>query len=220
MITKYGSDTVFKVFIISAVIVAAGFILDVILGICLLIIFLLFDIFTLYFFRDPERNVPALNEGEVISPADGKIVMIEKPAFTDADFFSPDEELMQVSIFMSPLNVHVNRFPLSGLLKFVKYIPGKYLVAFDEKSSTNNERSVFGIESNGKKIIFKQIAGFVARRITYDCEPGTGVTAGNRFGMIKFGSRVDLIFKKGAEIYVQIGDKVKAGETKLLKLIS
>ncbi len=220
MITKYGSDTVFKVFIISAVIVAAGFILDLILGICLLIIFLIFDIFTLYFFRDPERNIPALNDGEVLSPADGKIVMIEKPSITDSDFFSPEEDLMQVSIFMSPLNVHVNRFPVSGLLKFVKYIPGKYLVAFDEKSSTNNERSVFGIESNGKKIIFKQIAGFVARRITYDCEPEIEVTAGNRFGMIKFGSRVDLIFKKGAEIYVQIGDKVKAGETKLLKLIS
>jgi phosphatidylserine decarboxylase len=220
LITKYGSDTVFKVFIISAVIVAAGFILDLILGICLLIIFLIFDIFTLYFFRDPERNIPALNDGEVLSPADGKIVMIEKPSITDSDFFSPEEDLMQVSIFMSPLNVHVNRFPVSGLLKFVKYIPGKYLVAFDEKSSTNNERSVFGIESNGKKIIFKQIAGFVARRITYDCEPEIEVTAGNRFGMIKFGSRVDLIFKKGAEIYVQIGDKVKAGETKLLKLIS
>jgi len=220
LITKYGSDTVFKVFIISAVVVAAGFILDIILGISLLILFLLFDIFTLYFFRDPERTVPALDDGDVISPADGKIVLIEKPEITDSDFFSPEDNLMQVSIFMSPLNVHVNRFPVSGLLKFVKYIPGKYLVAFDEKSSTNNERSVFGIESNGKKIIFKQIAGFVARRITYDCEPDTEVTAGNRFGMIKFGSRIDLIFRNGAKIYVNVGDKVKAGETKLLKLIS
>jgi phosphatidylserine decarboxylase len=220
LITKYGSDVVFRVTVISLVIVAAGFILDTVLGIVLLIIFAVFYLFTLYFFRDPERKIPELENGEVLSPADGKVVLIGKPDAADTEFFSSDEKLMQLSIFMSPLNVHVNRYPISGILKFMKYIPGKYLVAFDEKSSLNNERSVFGIEAQGKKIIFKQIAGFIARRIAYDCELNTEVKAGERFGMIKFGSRLDLIFRSDAKVYVSIGDKVKAGETKLLKLNS
>ena len=221
MFTKYGRDVILRVLVISILLIVLGYLShNKILEIILLVVVVLFNIFMFYFFRDPERNPPHLDDGEIVSPADGKVVLIKEIEFVGNEFFNAGEKLIQLSIFLSPLNVHINRFPMSGTLKYVKYIPGKYLVAFDDKSSLNNERSEFGIESGGKKLLFKQIAGFIARRIVYDCKENSQVKAGDRFGMIKFGSRMDLLFKPGAKIYVNLGDKVKAGETKLLKLIS
>jgi phosphatidylserine decarboxylase len=177
--------------------------------------------FTLYFFRDPERKLPvSYRNGDLISPADGKVVVVEEIENKEDNLFPKGERLNQVSIFLSPLNVHVNRIPLSGNVTFLKYIKGEYLVAFDHKSSERNERSEIGISgsSDREKVLFKQIAGFVARRIVYDLSDGRKVNAGERFGMIKFGSRVDLLMRKDYIIKVKIGDKVIAGETIIAEL--
>jgi phosphatidylserine decarboxylase len=120
---------------------------------------------------------------------------------------------------MSPLNVHVNRIPVSGTISFYNYIKGKYLVAFNHKSSEKNERTVIGITNiNGKKIIFKQIAGFVARRIVCNLKTGSEVFVGKRFGMIKFGSRVDLLLNSNAKLFIKPGEKVTAGKTIIAEL--
>ncbi|MBK7258205.1 MAG: phosphatidylserine decarboxylase [Ignavibacteriae bacterium] len=121
-------------------------------------------------------------------------------------------EAVQVSIFMSPLNVHVNRWPVNGTVRFFRHIPGEYIVAMDEKSSTRNERTLIGVEHAGGKLLFKQIAGFIARRIVAPVQVGDSAVAGQRFGMIKFGSRVDVLLQPGAAINVKIGDKTVAGK--------
>jgi len=176
--------------------------------------------FTLYFFRDPEREIPQnISEDTVISPADGKVVLIETIKCQDDILFEKDEILYKICIFMSPLNVHVNRIPISGNVSYYQYIKGKYLVAFNHKSSDKNERTVIGITNiNGKKIIFKQIAGFIARRIVCTLKTDNEVTAGKRFGMIKFGSRIDLLFNSNAKILTKVGDKVTSGKTIIAEL--
>jgi phosphatidylserine decarboxylase len=190
------------------------------LKISLFILSVFLFIFTLYFFRDPERKIPEnISVTSVLSPADGKVVLIETIKNTDDTFFGKDEMLYKVCIFLSPFNVHVNRIPVSGSVSYYKYIKGKYLVAFNHKSSDKNERTVIGITNdNGKKLIFKQIAGFVARRIVCDLKTGYDVIAGKRFGMIKFGSRVDLIFSSNAKLFTAVGNKVVGGETILAEL--
>lgn len=202
--------------LITLIIDAIAFLVNIeILKIILFALSVVLFFFTLYFFRDPERKLPSgINENSIISPADGKVVLIEKVEKEENDFFGKDEPLQKLCIFLSPLNVHVNRNPVSGIVAFSKYIKGKYLVAFNHKSSENNERTVIGMISNtGKKLIFKQIAGFVARRIVCNLKQDDNVIAGKRFGMIKFGSRVDLIFNSNTKIFVKVGDKVVAGET-------
>lgn len=169
-------------------------------------------VFTLYFFRDPDRNPPT-DPDLVISPADGKVILIQR-------VFEPlylKQEVTQVSIFLSPLNVHVNRIPVTGTVEFKRYVPGEYLVAWHEKASDLNERSEFGVRhSSGRRMFFKQITGYIARRITFHIDEGDSVTAGDRFGMMKFGSRMDLLFPDGEfELDVQIGDITVAGETVL-----
>jgi phosphatidylserine decarboxylase len=190
------------------------------LKISLFILSVFLFIFTLYFFRDPERKIPEnISGNSVLSPADGKVVLIETIKNTDDTFFGKDEMLYKVCIFLSPLNVHVNRIPVSGSVSYYEYIKGKYLVAFNHKSSDKNERTVIGITNDkGKKLIFKQIAGFVARRIVCDLKAGYDVIAGKRFGMIKFGSRVDLIFSSNAKLFTAVGNKVVGGETILAEL--
>ena len=168
----------------------------------------LLTIFVFNFFRDPRRTPPE-RENIVISPADGKIVLIKD--LVESEFLK--SEAVQVSIFMSPLNVHVNRFPISGIVKYFRYIPGDYTVAFEEKSSERNERTHIGVEGNGYKVLFKQIAGAVARRIVAEVTVGQKVILGERFGMIKFGSRVDVIMPKKSQVNVRLGEKVRAGET-------
>ncbi len=149
-----------------------------------------------------------------MSPADGEVVAIT-PVRED-EYLKAD--VIQVSIFMSPLNVHVNRFPVSGTVGFYRHVPGEYLMAFEEKSSSRNERTLIGIENGRCRVLFKQIAGFIARRIVAQVNVGDHAVAGQRFGMIKFGSRVDVLVPRGAGIRVKLGEKTVAGETVLAVL--
>jgi len=170
--------------------------------------------FSFYFLRDPERKTPVGND-LIISPADGVIIKIEK--VVDHDY--RNEESLLVSVFMNVFNVHVNRYPQNGKVEFIKYIPGKFLAAWDDKASTDNEQAIIGLNCDGIKITVKQIAGLIARRIVYKSKPGDLATTGERFGLIKFGSRVDLYLPVDAVIDVKIGEKVKAGETVIGKII-
>jgi phosphatidylserine decarboxylase len=128
-------------------------------------------------------------------------------------------DAVQVSIFMSPLNVHVNRYPITGRVSYYKYFPGEFLVAFDDKSSLRNERTHIGVENGRTKVLFKQIAGFVARRIIANVQVGDSSVAGERFGMIRFGSRVDMIMPRSVAVQVKLGDKTVAGETVIAKAL-
>lgn len=163
------------------------------------------------FFRIPKVDFSG-SDNEIYCPADGKVVVIEETEETE--YFK--DKRIQISIFMSLWNVHANFNPISGLVKYVKYHPGKFLIARNPKSSTDNERTSIVIQhSSGKEILQKQIAGAVARRICYYIEPGDKVTAGSEYGFIKFGSRIDLLLPLDAKINVKIGDKVKSRITKI-----
>ncbi|MBI5216840.1 MAG: phosphatidylserine decarboxylase family protein [Ignavibacteriae bacterium] len=212
MITHYGLDVVVKFFIIAVLIVAATFFFTQSGAIRYIIFSIvgLATIFVLNFFRDPDRTTPPGNN-IVVSPADGKVVLIKE--FYEDEYLKCDA--VQVSVFMSPLNVHVNRFPISGQVGYFRYIQGEYLVAFEDKSSERNERTHIGVESNGYKVLFKQIAGAVARRIVAPITVGQLAVMGERFGMIKFGSRVDVIMPKGTHINVKLNEHVVAGESVL-----
>ena len=166
------------------------------------------------FFRVPKRTCVA-GPNDVICPADGKIVVIEE--VEESEYFM--DKRIQISIFMSPLNVHANFNPISGLIRYVKYHPGSFLVAWHPKSSTENERSTFVIQQeNGQEILFRQIAGAVARRICYYVQENQPVNVGEEFGFIKFGSRIDVLLPVDCEINVKIGDIVKGKLTKLAEL--
>lgn len=166
------------------------------------------------FFRVP-NIVPVFGENEILCPADGKVVVIEETEETE--YFK--DKRIQVSIFMSPLNVHANFNPISGLIKYVKYHKGLFLVAWHPKSSTDNERSTVVTEhKSGQEILFRQIAGAVARRICYYVEEGQKVETGSEYGFIKFGSRIDLFLPLGTTINVKIGDVVKGRITKIGEL--
>jgi len=163
----------------------------------------------IYFFRDPERETPD-GENLIISPADGVVVLVKD--YQEEVYMK--EKATQISIFLSPLDVHVNRNPISGKLEYLKYHPGKYLMAWNEKASDLNERADFGVlHSSGTKLFFKQITGFLARRIVYHIEQGDSLKAGERFGMMKFGSRMDIIVPSNVSINVKEGDRTVAGES-------
>lgn len=167
-----------------------------------------------WFFRVPDREILDHKEN-VIAPVDGKVVMI-KEVFED-EFLK--EKAIQVSIFMSPLNVHICRYPVSGSVIYKKYHPGKYLVAWHEKSSTENERTTVAVESLTKhKVVFRQIAGYVARRIVFYCNESDTAKAGHEFGFIKFGSRMDVFLPLDTEIICKIGDKTKGGIDVIAKM--
>ncbi|MEX0746746.1 MAG: phosphatidylserine decarboxylase family protein [Rhodothermales bacterium] len=175
--------------------------------------------FTLYFFRDPLRTSPE-NEGGwlVLSPADGKVVVVADSVHEPLYIRGPAK---QVSIFLSPLNVHVNRVPTDGVVEYIQYVPGEYLVAWHPKASEKNERSEIGVRHpSGRKILFKQIAGAVARRIVYHLSVGDTVRAGERFGVVKFGSRMDILVPPDVDILVSEGDMVTAGVTLLGRIPS
>ncbi len=168
----------------------------------------------LYFFRDPQRTSPS-GENLILSPADGRVVLIQK---IDEDEYIGGSAT-QVSIFLSPLDVHVNRVPVTGDLEFVKYYPGKYLMAWEDHASEMNERAHFGVKHpSGLKILFKQITGFMARRIVYHLKEGENVEAGQRFGIMKFGSRMDVILPEDVNIKVKKGDRTVAGESILAEI--
>ena len=167
-----------------------------------------------WFFRVPNRDIVDHKEN-VIAPVDGKVVMI-KEVFED-EFLK--EKAIQISIFMSPLNVHICRYPVSGKVIYKKYHPGKYLVAWHEKSSTENERTTVAVESlTNHKVVFRQIAGYVARRIVFYCNEGDTSKAGHEFGFIKFGSRMDVFLPLDTEITCKIGDKTKGGIDVIAKM--
>src|ERR1700744_650420 len=166
------------------------------------------------FFRSPKFAITA-NDKHVLCPADGKVVVIEETEETE---FLKDKRI-QISVFMSPVNVHINRNPIAGVVKYFKYNPGKYLVAWHPKSSTENERTTIVIENKaGVPVLFRQIAGALARRIVWYVKEGDKVAQGDQFGFIKFGSRVDVFLPLGSTIKVELGQVVKGGRTVLAEL--
>jgi len=167
-----------------------------------------FFLFIVSFFRVPKRT-HTMNANAIIAPADGKVVVIEE--IVDVEYFK--DKRLQVSIFMSPANVHVNRNPIDGEVLYSQYHKGKYLVAWDPKSSTENERHSVVIRNDKTTILVKQIAGAVARRIVNYLKPGQTVVQNNEMGFIKFGSRVDLLLPPGTPVNVKIGDAVMGGVT-------
>jgi len=170
----------------------------------------------LQFFRSPSIRIN-IDEKNVLCPADGKVVVIEETEETE---YLKDRRI-QISVFMSPINVHVNRNPISGVVKYFKYHKGKYLVAWHPKSSTENERTTVVIENkDGVSILFRQIAGAMARRIVWYVKEGDVVEQGKQFGFIKFGSRVDVFLPLGTKINVGIGEVVKGGRTVLAELVA
>ncbi len=175
----------------------------------LMLVVLFFFVMILQFFRNPKRTV-ALNESHIIAPVDGKVVVIEE--VFEAEYFK--DKRLQVSIFMSPINVHVTRYAMSGKINFSKYHPGKYLVAWHPKASTENERTTVVIENNTfGEILYRQIAGALAKRIVNYAQEGTQVIQGEDAGFIKFGSRVDLYLPLGTKVNVKLNEKAVGGKT-------
>jgi phosphatidylserine decarboxylase len=168
------------------------------------IVALVVTLFVLFFFRDPERAVPG-ESGAIVSPADGKVIVVKE--VSEQDYLKQD--MVQISIFLSVFNVHVNRVPVGGTVETVKYHPGKFLAAWDDKASLDNEQTAMVIASGSHKVLVKQIAGLIARRIVCYAKPGDVVKTGERYGLIRFGSRTDIFVPKSAEIRVRVGDRVK-----------
>lgn len=209
MLAKEGFSTIIIVFIFSISVGYAvtyaplwvGYVIyPLLIALCALI---------LYFFRDPDRVTPG-DSNLLISPADGKVVRIQK--VEESEYMNGPAT--QISIFLSPLNVHVNRNPISGMLEYLSYYPGKYLMAWEDNASEMNERAHFGVKhASGTKILYKQITGFLARRIEYHVKEGDLLKAGDRFGIMKFGSRMDVLVPDHCDIKVKKGDITIAGES-------
>lgn len=208
MITKDGYIFIAITGIIFAVALSAALMYSTVILIILAILTFLLFIFNLGFFRDPHRTIP---EGEdlILSPADGKIITIDE--VEDPHYLKGKSR--RVCIFMSAFNVHVNRIPVSGKVEYLKYIKGKFDFAFVERAAEINEQTVIGIRHGKGKITFKQIAGILARRIVWRIKEGDEVITGEKFGMIRYGSRVDMFFPENVEILVNLNQKVLGGET-------
>ncbi|MDY8134235.1 phosphatidylserine decarboxylase family protein [Aquimarina sp. 2201CG5-10] len=171
------------------------------------LITLVFLILILQFFRNPERKTK-IDDHTVVAPVDGKVVVIEE--VFEKEYFN--EKRLQVSIFMSPINVHVTRHPINGEVLFSKYHPGKYLVAWHPKASEENERTTVVVKNNNVQVLYRQIAGALAKRIVNYAEEGEKVTQGSDSGFIKFGSRVDVFLPVGTKLNVSLNQKVRGGE--------
>jgi phosphatidylserine decarboxylase len=170
--------------------------------------------FFTYFFRDPDRQPPTQSDRVALSPADGR-VLVAGPADPGA---APPGEWMQVSIFLSPMDVHVNRSPVSGRVTRVDFRPGKFLPAYHSAAASTNERSEIWVDHSGRPVVFRQIVGILARRVVCRVETGTVLQAGQRIGVMKFGSRMDVFLPPGAIVSVAVGDKVVGGETVIATL--
>jgi phosphatidylserine decarboxylase len=219
MLTKYGLSNIIIMISVGMIlfIISAFFVKGLPAYLLLFLGFILIS-FTFIFFRDPERNIPkeALEKGNIIlSPADGKIIEIVEEY--EPKYFK--EKAVRISIFLSPLDVHVNRIPISGIVDYFYYQPGSYLVAYHPKSSELNEQTHIGLNTIYGKVLFKQIVGIVARRLVCEIKEGDTITVGNRFGMMKFGSRMDIIVPIGTEFKMKVGERVVAGETIIANLI-
>ncbi|MFH1784162.1 MAG: phosphatidylserine decarboxylase family protein [bacterium] len=169
-------------------------------------------IFMMFFFRDPERVLPQ-EDNVVVSPADGKVMAVEK---TKHEFINAETNV--VKIFMSPFNMHVQRSPVDGVVKFVKYTPGKFLPAYKQEADIENENNQIAIESPSLRVVVQQIAGILARRIVCWCKEGDNLKQGQRLGLIKFSSQVDLYVPSNVLLKVNVGDRVKAGVTVIGKI--
>jgi phosphatidylserine decarboxylase len=169
--------------------------------------FFLLAAFFVFFFRDPERQIPA-DPNLVVSPADARVMMIGDPGPG-----APPGKWQRISMFLSPLDVHVNRIPVEGRVTRVEYHPGKFLPAYKEEAGTLNEWTEVWIDHDGTPVVLRQIVGVLARRIVCRVKPGDVVARGQRFGIMKFGSRIDLFLPPSARILVKVGDKVVGGET-------
>jgi len=217
-IHREGYKIIIAVFFLLAVINVAGYLIwpeIKLLHWGLLIASLLFFSFILYFFRMPARNLEP-NPLMIYAPADGKVVVIEETL--EKEYFK--DIRLQISIFMSPFNMHSNRYPISGTVSYVKYHPGKKIVAWSPKSSELNERSTVVVTSeNGTEILVRQVAGAVARRIVTYSKKGDQVHQGDEFGFIKFGSRVDIFLPEGTEVDVQMFEQVRANRTIIAKVL-
>ncbi len=169
----------------------------------------LFTLFSAYFFRDPDRAIPQEKNG-IVSPADGKVIEISET--TETEYLK--QKAVKVSIFLSIFDVHVNRAPVDGVVKYFRYKKGRFLRAYLKEASLENEQTVIGVENGQNQLLFKQIAGLIARRIFCDIREGHKIRRGERIGIIKFGSRVDVFVPVDQmELRVQLHDKVKAGES-------
>jgi phosphatidylserine decarboxylase len=174
------------------------------------IISCLLAFFFLWFFRDPERTIPQ-DEGAVVSPGDGKVTDVSKVKVGS-------EEQTRISIFLSVFDVHVNRSPIAGVIRDVRYQRGQFLNAMNQVSAEQNEQNIVTVEGDGQRVVFKQIAGLLARRIVFHPKVGDRLERGQRVGLIKFGSRVDVVFDSSARVNVKIGDRVKGGASVLAYL--
>ena len=215
-LTIYGRSVVTKALVLTILIDIIAILVPVLIfKLILLVISILLFGFVIFFFRDPVRMLPeGVKENEIISPADGKVMMIGE---IQEDSFLKTPAKM-IGIFLSPLNVHINRIPVSGKVDYFKYVKGDYIAAFNHKSSERNERTIIGITNPKFKVLFKQIAGFVARRIVCGVKTGDTVKQGEKFGMIKFGSRVDVILPVNSLIKVSVNQRVKGGLTVLAEV--
>jgi phosphatidylserine decarboxylase len=214
MFTRYGYTTIGVVALIVFLLISLSFFVQNNPLKILIIVFAATILFlTLNFFRDPDRKAPS-KKGIIVTPADGKVIVIKQNIYNHF----VGENCSQISVFMSPLNVHVNRIPIDGLVEHLKYHEGKFIAAFEDKASENNERMETGIVSNEGKILFTQIAGFLARRIVNELKIGDEVKIGERFGMIKFGSRLDIFVPSKFAPVVNVNDNVYAGETILFEI--
>lgn len=205
---KEGIPVIMALVLFAAIITLGSFITGGIILKLLAIVSLPLILFSIYFFRDPERIIPSANN-IIVSPADGKVILIEE--INDKEFFGTT--VQRISIFMSIFSVHVNRIPIDGKVTYFIYEKGKFHQAFRDEAAYENEQTTLVIENDRIKLLMKQIAGIVARRIVCHIREGWKVKQGERFGMIKFGSRVDLLLPKEVKLDIKLNQKVRGGET-------
>lgn len=217
-LTKYGTDNILVMLLAGVIAILAGVFLKLpIISPLLEFLGIILIVFTFVFFRDPKRELPEVakeNNSIVISPADGlvrEIVEVDNYDYVD-------QKCKQISIFLSPLDVHVNRIPVGGTIEKVEYQEGKFLAAYKFEASTQNEMSIIYLNNPNGKVIFKQIVGVLARRIVYNIKKGDKVKTGDKFGMMKFGSRMDIIIPEKSNVKVEEGMRVKGGVTVIAEL--
>lgn len=211
-IARDGVPVVLIVLFLALVAVLSGWMMNNIWSLGLYALAVIMSGFVLFFFRDPDRTIP--EEDVILAPADGRVLsadVVDEPTYLKT-------KVRQISIFLSIADVHVNRHPVSGIAEHVVYFPGKYLVAWHPKASSENERAEFGIlHQSGIRILFRQITGLVARRIVYHVKEGEVVRAGERFGLMRFGSRMDILLPAEIPLEIKPGDRTVAGETILAR---
>lgn len=200
----------FSLFVIAAIV--GYFTRGMLLGPVFVAVPVLLAVFFLWFFRDPQRTIPS-GPGMVVSPADGKVTEV-------ATIVTPQGQQQRISVFLNVFNVHVNRSPIEGILSEVTYKKGEYLNAMNPASAERNEQNLVVVEGEQATVAFKQIAGLLARRIVFNYKPGDRVQRGQRVGLIKFGSRVDIMLPSTAHIRVKVGDKVQGGSSILADTLS